>query len=169
MVVVSLSAGGVGLPVQAEWLNEHYTSSHGSHSGVGTWYVADARLHDRGREWTIRGGTIPTTDFRDLTRGGWKFPPLDGGWAVLTVAERDGFDEWYAWWVDRETAVMLDLEVVEDDADLLLPLDPEWRRVSPRSARRADVSALEDMAARRRMWRLPRDGADDIIDDPLTS
>jgi len=128
LIVVSgyTKADKLKLPTAADWLKRHYSGHTPVTASSGVWYSADPELHVAGIEAYRRSASLSADYFRDRVKG-WRFPPADGGWFVITVAETDSGNTDYAGWVvSRDGASPFPVEVIPEEADLFAPLGAAW-------------------------------------------
>jgi ThiF family len=113
-------------PDPGEWSSTHFTRHHKPTMFSGVWYRGTTDLHDMGIYAVTRASSVKVEAMRAEVKG-WRHPPR-GNWLVLTVAERNGEDEWIAWSVSRDEAKVLKHDLFDPDAELLAPLDRAWPR-----------------------------------------
>ena len=130
LIVISgyTKADKLKLPTAADWLRRHYSAHTPVTASSGVWCRAERDLHVAGIEAYRRNAGLDADYFRDRVKG-WRFPPADGGWFVITVAATDAGDTDYAGWVvARDGASPFPVEVIPEEADLFAPLGDAWPR-----------------------------------------
>lgn len=126
LIVIGYSkAEKVKLPVQAAWLDDHYSRAISPSPAAGFWYRAEPELHEAG-EWAFRRRSAVTLDFFRERVNGFRQPHRTLATFVITVCEKDERPDFAGWAVTHEGAERFPLEVVIDEADLFLPLDSAW-------------------------------------------
>lgn len=113
----------------SSWQGRHYLNSASVTAGSGLWYRVKPELHELWRPLAGRGAAIPVDYFKEMVTGGWRFPPANGA-ALFTLAlsrESGSRDvRWSGWWISSEGARPASLDLVDEDADLLAPLEGVW-------------------------------------------
>jgi molybdopterin/thiamine biosynthesis adenylyltransferase len=114
------------MPAAPDWLKGHSSAHVPLTTGAGVWYQADLELHGWWLEGYRRRGSVNTEFFRGHVNG-WRIPPAEGAFFVLTVAPLDdGEPNFVGWAVGRESATPYEVEVVDDAGDLFGPLADAW-------------------------------------------
>jgi molybdopterin-synthase adenylyltransferase len=113
-------------PSATEWLKGHFSAHVPTTPNAGVWYRADLELHAWWLEAYRRRGSVSTSFFRERVEG-WRIPPADSAFFVLTVASLDSGEPLFVGWaVGREFATPYEVEVVDDSDDLFDPLGDAW-------------------------------------------
>ena len=129
LVVAGYSkADRLKLPASMDWLRQHYSAHAPVTESSGIWYRADAELHAMWLEAYRRSGGLEIDYFREHVTG-WRIPPADGGFFVITVVTTDRGERHFAGWVvSRDGASPFPVDVVAEDDDLFGPLGDAWPR-----------------------------------------
>lgn len=129
LVVVSgfSAAERVRHAMPTPWLKGHYSSSGDVHPYSGVWYRVHPDIHVLGIESARRQGAVRIEAFRKGVQGGWRVLPPDRSLFALTLARASSGDlDWAGWRLSREGAAWVYVEVVDEGAALLDPLQPGW-------------------------------------------
>lgn len=109
------------------WLQSHYSRHVDAFHGVALWYRVSPGLHRAGLDRALRHTTISTEKFRDHVLGGWRLLPPDRPIFALTFEQdEDSAHHWSGWWLSREGAQWIFVEVIDESAHLLDPLASGW-------------------------------------------
>lgn len=111
------------------WLKTHYSDRLPQTPFGGVWYRADAELHHLGRYARRRDSVLTTEAFKPYVNG-FRSPPVEAQMVVITYCPNQDVLPWMAWYLDRDAATPITLEIIDEVPDLLAPLDGAW----PRSA-----------------------------------
>jgi molybdopterin/thiamine biosynthesis adenylyltransferase len=110
---------------------KHYLAFATTQPGMGLWFRVKPELHLLGVEATRRDSGIGISTFRQHVVGGdWIQPGLHAYTLALTVSEpsNPGEPRFAAWRLqpDKDMAIRVQTEVVEERIDLLEPLRDSW-------------------------------------------
>lgn len=109
----------------------HYLGYASTKVGMGLWFRVRPELHLVGIEATRRGAATLLDAFRsDVVGGDWTHPARGSYTLAVTITELPDIDEpHFAAWrlqADSNSAEILPIEVVEEEFDLLAPLQGSW-------------------------------------------
>jgi molybdopterin-synthase adenylyltransferase len=110
-------------PVSGAWLDDHFTK-YASTRGSAIWYRADPGLADAGRPFAAQGRGLPLAEFKQRRRGRW----TPSSRFSVTVERGDSEPVVACWSVSEAGARLLPHEIIDEDDDLLAPLDEGWPR-----------------------------------------
>lgn len=110
-------------PASGTWLADHFTQ-YASTRGEAIWRRAKPGLSTIGRPLAMQRRPLPLDDFRAKLHGRWVQSPhfavtVESGSAGPIVA---------CWSITPEGALWVPHEIIDEDADLLAPLDDGWSR-----------------------------------------
>lgn len=103
----------------------HYMRSHDTIGQSGIWYRVDPIVHDLHRHALMRGLPIALKYLQEAVSQGWRPPPADHPWFMLTFSASDEETRWSAWWVSRDGASPARFDLVRE-ADPFLYLRDVW-------------------------------------------
>lgn len=113
------------LPTQ--WLQSHYSRHVDAFHGVALWYRVSPGLHPAGFDRALRHASVSAQEFRDHVLGGWRLLPPDAPIFALTFEQEENSPhQWAGWWLSRDGARWIFVEVIDESAHLLDPLAPGW-------------------------------------------
>lgn len=124
----SRSRDGGGVHGGSRWVSDHYLHA-ASRARLGVWYEAELVLHAAALIGAQRSGMMHLSGFRESVRGSWIGLSHGAPTLAVTYADVEKDDRhWQAWELslDDEYARPVGLEVVDEDAPLLLPLREHW-------------------------------------------
>lgn len=123
-VATTLSIAELGVrPVSGMWLDDHFTK-FASTVGEAVWYRGEPGLVAAAKPYAARGLGLPIEEFKGRRRGRWTV----GSHPAITVEPSDGEPVVGCWNVTQTGAYLLSHEIIDEDDDLLAPLDEGWPR-----------------------------------------
>jgi hypothetical protein len=114
------------LPYDSSWMQRHYLRHADLFSGGGVWYRSGDEVFAMHRYLLLRSASIATETLAKTILVGWRHPPPDSYMLVVTVSYTEDGPLWTAWYVNANTAVPVEVQIVEDQRDPLDFLANEW-------------------------------------------